>query len=115
MHCVLWHNPRCSKSRAALALLRERGVEPALRDYLHDAPAPDELRAVLAALGMSARQLLRAGEPACAELGLDAAGVDEDTLVNAMARYPELIERPVFVAGGRAVLGRPPERVLELL
>lgn len=115
MDHVLWHNPRCSKSRAARVLLGERGIEPAIRDYLHNPPSVDELRTLLVALRLPARQLLRTAEPAFAELGLDGAGLDEATLLAAMATHPQLIERPVFVAGGRAVIARPPERVLELL
>lgn len=115
MEFVLWHNPRCSKSRAALGLLRGRGIEPAIRDYLRDAPTPAELRDLLVALRLPARQLVRSGEPAFAQLGLDGADAGEDALVAAMAAHPQLIERPVFIAGQRAVIGRPPERMLDLL
>lgn len=111
---VLWHNPRCSKSRAALALLLEHGVEPEVRAYLDASPDADELRGVLKALGMPARALLRTGEDDYKALGLDDAGLDEAALIDAMARHPRLIERPILIAGGRAVIGRPPENVLEL-
>lgn len=112
---VLWHNPRCSKSRGALELLRGRGIEPETRDYLQQPPDADELRAVLGRLGIRARQLLRTGEDEYAKLGLDDPTLGEDALVAAMAEHPRLIERPILVAGDRAVIGRPPERVLELL
>ena len=112
---VLWHNPRCSKSRDALELLRGRGIEPETRDYLQQPPDADELRAVLGRLGIRARQLLRTGEDEYAKLGLDDPTLGEDALVAAMAEHPRLIERPILVAGDRAVIGRPPERVLELL
>lgn len=111
----LYHNPRCSKSRAALELLRGRGVEPAVVAYLESPPDAAELREVLARLGIGARALLRSGEDECAQLGLDDASLGEDALIAAMAAHPRLIERPVFVHGGRAAIGRPPERVLELL
>ncbi len=112
---VLWHNPRCSKSRGALELLRGRGIEPAIRDYQQQPPDADELRALLGRLGIPARALLRTGEDEYKALGLDDPALDEDALIAAMAQHPRLIERPIFVAGDRAVIGRPPERVLDLL
>ena len=110
-----WHNPRCSKSRAALELLRERSIEPELILYLEQPPSPAELRAVLRKLGIGARELLRTGEPEYAELGLADPALDEEAVIAAMVAHPRLIERPLFVLGDRAVIGRPPERVLELL
>lgn len=114
MALVLWHNPRCSKSRDALALLRARGVEPTVREYLHDPPDAAELTRVLGLLGLTARDLMRTGEAVHRELGLDAADVDDEARIRAMAANPILIERPVAIAAERAVIGRPPERVLEL-
>ena len=111
----LYHNTRCSKSRGALELLRERGIEPAVVFYLETPPSPAELREMLRMLGIPARGLMRTGEPAYTELGLDEASLSDDALIEAMATHPELIERPVFVHGGRAVIGRPSERVLEIL
>lgn len=110
-----FHNPRCSKSRAALELLRERGIEPEVVAYLDAPPSPAALRELLRKLGLPARALLRTGEAEYRELGLDDADLPEARLVEAMAAHPRLIERPVFVVGDRAVIGRPPERVLELL
>lgn len=111
----LYHNPRCSKSRGTLELLRERGIEPAVVAYLESPPDVAELRELLRLLGLPARELLRTGEDEYRQLGLDDAALGEDALIAAMAAHPRLIERPVFVHGGRAVIGRPPERVLELL
>lgn len=111
----LYHNARCSKSRGTLELLRERGIEPEIVHYLEAPPSPAELRDLLRKLGTGARGLLRTGEPEYAELGLADPSLGEDALVAAMAAHPRLIERPVFVHGDRAVIGRPPERVLELL
>ena len=111
----LYHNTRCSKSRGALELLRERGIEPEVVLYLETPPSPAELREMLRMLGIPARGLVRTGEPAYTELGLDEASLSDDALIEAMATHPELIERPVFVHGGRAVIGRPSERVLEIL
>lgn len=109
----LWHNPRCSKSRGALDLLRERGLEPEIVDYLAHPPSEAELRTLLRQLGLAAHALVRKGESEYAELGL--ADADEAKLVAAMCRHPRLIERPILVHRDRAVIGRPPERVLELL
>ncbi|MEV1292871.1 arsenate reductase (glutaredoxin) [Pseudonocardia sp. NPDC049635] len=110
----IWHNPRCSKSRATLALLQEHGVEPTVRRYLDDPPARAELERALAELGTDdPLALVRTGEPAFREQGLKDA--DRDTLLDALAAEPRLIERPLVRSGGRAVLGRPPENVLALL
>jgi arsenate reductase len=110
-----FHNPRCSKSRGALDLLRERGIEPELVAYLDAPPSPADLRELLRKLGLPARALLRTGEPEYRDLGLDDDSLPESRLLEAMATHPKLIERPIFVVGDRAVIGRPPERVLELL
>lgn len=113
MALIIWHNPRCSTSRKTLALLTERGLSPTVRLYLADPPTRDELKAVLAASGLTARGLLRAKEPLAAELGLRDA--DEETILAAMAAHPILIERPVVISADRAALGRPPEAVTEIL
>ena len=112
---ALLHNPRCSKSRAALELLRQHGVSPRIVSYLDAPPSADELRALLRQLGLPARDLLRSGEPEYTALELADPALGDEQLIAAMAAHPRLIERPVFVHGGRAVIGRPPERVLELL
>jgi len=111
----LYHNTRCSKSRAALDLLQARGIEPEVVYYLETPPDEAQIRSLLRMLGLPARSLLRPGEPEFAQLGLGDPALDEAALVAAMAAHPKLIERPVFVHRGRAVIGRPPERVLELL
>jgi arsenate reductase len=112
---TLYHNPHCSKSRGALDLLRERGIEPQIRSYLDQAPSIEELRDLLATLGAGPRALLRTGEPEYIELGLGDETLGDDALIAAMHAHPRLIERPIFVCGGRAVVGRPVERVLDLL
>ncbi|MGH8074946.1 MAG: arsenate reductase (glutaredoxin) [Lysobacter sp.] len=111
----LYHNPRCSKSRGTLELLRERGIEPQVIAYLDTPPSAGELRQLLAMLDLPARELLRTGETEYTELGLADTSKTDDELIDAMANHPRLIERPIFVHGGRAVIGRPPERVLDLL
>ena len=112
---VLFHNPRCSKSRGALGLLQQHGVSPRIVSYLDTPPGMDDLRALLRQLGLPARDLLRAGEPEYAALGLADPALDDEQLLAAIVAHPRLMERPIFVHGDRAVIGRPIERVLELL
>lgn len=112
---ILWHNPRCSKSRAALELLRARGIEPLIVDYLQHPPHCAEIARVAQALGEPVRAMMRTHEPEYAELHLDDPGVSDAALIAAMAGHPRLIERPILLHGERAVVGRPPERLLDLL
>lgn len=112
---ALYHNPRCSKSRAALAILEERGAEFDLVCYLESPPSEAELRDLLNKLDMTPLELMRRSERAFKEHGLGDDSVSDDERVRAMVENPILIERPIFVAGDSAVVGRPPERVLELL
>ena len=111
---TIYHNPRCSKSRATLALLEDNGVSPEIVLYLDNPLAASEINALLAKLEMTAAQLVRRGEADFKEAGLDRQSND-DEIVAAMAKRPKLIERPIVVAAEKAVLGRPPENVLELL
>jgi arsenate reductase len=113
MTTTIWHNPRCSKSRQTLALLEERGISPAVRLYLDDAPSTAEMIEVLRQLGIKPWELLRRGEKMFKELRLDKDTPDE-TLIKAMSANPILIERPIVVHDGGAALGRPPESVLGL-
>ncbi len=110
---TIYHNPRCSKSRATLALLEERGISPEIRLYLQDPPDAAELRALLTHLGIPAAQLVRRGEAEYRESGLGPDSTEGEILA-AMAAHPKLIERPIVVRGKRAVLGRPPENALAL-
>ncbi|MES2624293.1 MAG: arsenate reductase (glutaredoxin) [Pseudomonadota bacterium] len=112
---TLYHNPRCSKSREALALLEHRGVIPALNLYMENPPAIAELKQLLAKLGLSARELLRTSEPIYKELRLADPKLSEAQLLQAMCDDPRLIQRPIAVLGKRAIVGRPPEAILELL
>ena len=113
---TLYHNPRCSKSRAALALLQERGIEPRIVAYLEQAPSIAELKTLIAQLGLSdARAMMRQGEAEYQALALDNPTHSQEALIAALAAHPRLIERPIFVHNQRAVIARPPERVLELL
>lgn len=114
MPLVLYHNPRCSKSRQALALLEQRGLSPQIVKYLQTPPSADEVRSLLVKLGEKPSALLRKKEAPYAELGLDDDS-DADRVAEAIAAHPVLLERPVLVHGERAVIGRPPENVLEIL
>ncbi|MBF8675460.1 arsenate reductase (glutaredoxin) [Pseudomonas fulva] len=112
---TLYHNPRCSKSRGALELLEARGLAPTVVRYLETPPDVATLRALLDKLGMSPRQLLRTGEDDYAQLNLADPTLSDAQLIDAMATHPKLIERPILVAGDKAVIGRPPEQILEIL
>lgn len=112
---TLYHNPRCSKSRAALQLLEDRGLAPQIVRYLDTPPTAEQLSDVLRKLGMPARELLRTGEDDYKALNLNAPELSENQLITAMVAHPKLIERPILIAGNRAIVGRPPERVLEIL
>ncbi len=109
------HNPRCSKSRATLALLMERGIEPRVINYLIEPPSIKELERILGLLGLSARDLMRKQESEYRELGLDSAKLKESDLIAAMHAHPNLIQRPIVLANGKAALGRPPEAILVIL
>ena len=112
---VIYHNPRCSKSRAALALLRDRGVEPEVVEYLKTPLDAEALRDLVGRLGIPARDLVRSGEAPYRELGLADPATTEDELIAAVTTHPILMQRPVVRRGERAVVGRPPERVTDLL
>ncbi|MGD9617445.1 MAG: arsenate reductase (glutaredoxin) [Alphaproteobacteria bacterium] len=109
----IYHNPRCSTSRKTLALLREKGVEPEIVEYLKTPYTETALKELLSQLGIPAKALIRKKEAAAA--GIDPASLSEDALIAAMAEHPIIVERPIVVSNGKAALGRPPEKVLEVL
>lgn len=115
MKAAIYHNPRCSKSRQTLALLRERGVEPEIIEYLKNPPDREQLSGVLALLKLEPRALMRRQEAAYKERKLDDPGLSREQLIAAMVENPILIERPIVLANGKAALGRPPENALEIL
>lgn len=119
MDVTIYHNPRCGKSRDTLALLRDRGLEPTVVEYLATPPDARRLGHILKLLGISARALIRDKEVAFREQGLEKPGLDENALIVAMVASPILIERPIVVVrdgkGERAAIGRPPEEVLKIL
>lgn len=110
----IWHNPKCSKSRETLALLQARGLEPAIVRYLDEPPTRARIVEVLGLLGLSPRELVRTKETLFEELGLTKTSSDR-ALLDAMASHPRLIERPIVITPKGARIGRPPERVIELL
>lgn len=110
----IYHNPRCSKSRQALALLEQQGDELEVIQYIDTPPDSATLSTLLQQLGLSARELMRKGEDVYKELQLDDPDLSEAELVQAMVDYPRLIERPIIIREGKAIIARPPERVLEL-
>jgi arsenate reductase (glutaredoxin) len=112
---TLYHNPRCSKSREALALLQAKGIEPTVVLYLETPPTAKALGILLAQLNIPARQLLRKTEDAYKELNLADTTLSEAALIKAMIAQPKLIERPIAIKGDKAVIGRPPENILTLL
>jgi len=114
MDVTIWHNPRCSKSRQTLELLRDRGIEPKVVDYLKNPPSRGELKHVLELLDIPAHDLMRRGESVYKELDLSKRS-DEAKLVEAMIHNPILIERPVVITDDKAVIGRPPEAVLSVI
>lgn len=112
---TLYHNPRCSKSRGALEILEARGLTPTVVRYLDNPLDAEQLHSLLVKLDISPRQLLRTGEEEYKTLNLSDAGLSDEQLIGAMAAHPKLIERPILVAGDKAVIGRPPEKILEIL
>jgi len=110
----IWHNPRCSKSRNAAALLEEKGVEAKVVKYLETPPSREEIVEVLKMLGISARELMRTKEDIYKELDLKNE-TDEEKLIDAMAENPKLIERPIVIKDGKAAIGRPIENIIALL
>ena len=113
MALTMYHNPRCNTSRRTLALLRDRGVEPQIVEYLKTPPSAAELKTILGQLKMPAAKLLRKKEAAAA--AIDPKALSEDELIAAMVKNPIVIERPIVVSGEHAALGRPPEAVLKIL
>ena len=115
MAVTIYHNPRCSKSRQTLQLLREKGIEPEVVEYLKTPPGADELDAMLVKLGIEPRALMRTKEAAYREAGMADDGLSRRQLIDLMVANPIVIERPIVVNGARAALGRPPESVLAIL
>ena len=115
MTVTIWHNPRCSKSRQTLELLKSNGVEPAIREYLKEPPSKAEVEKLVALVGGDPRELIRDGEAEFKALKLRKADLTKARIVDAIAAHPVLLQRPIVVKGAHAAIGRPPEAVLPLL
>lgn len=113
--CTLYYNPDCSKCRGALELIEGRGIAPQIVRYLDTPPDAATLGSLVTLLGGDARVLLRADEPQYLSLGLDDPALGNAALIAAIVAHPHLMQRPIVVAGGKAVIGRPPQRVLDIL
>lgn len=112
---TIYHNPRCSKSRATLALLRARGIEPEVVEYLKNPPNAEKLKAVIGMLKVSPQEIVRTGESLYAELDLRNKSLSETEWIDLIVANSQLLERPIVVHGNKAAVGRPPEKVLEIL
>lgn len=115
MDAYIYHNPRCSKSRQTLEILRRSGVEPTVVEYLNNPPTVERLSKIIGWLGIKPRDLLRKKEDAYKENNLSDKKLSDEEIVMAMVKNPVLIERPIVIIGNKAVLGRPPENVLDIL
>jgi arsenate reductase len=113
MPVTIYHNPRCNTSRKTLALLRDKGVEPTIVEYLKTPYTAAQLKTLLGQLKLPAKAIVRRKE--AAEAGVDPAKLPEDQLIAAMAKNPIIVERPIVVSGGKAAVGRPPENVLKVI
>ena len=112
---LIYHNPRCSKSRATLELLNSNGHTPEIVEYLNTPPDAATLERILDLLGLEPRELMRNKEQEYSEAGLDDPALTREELIAAMVRHPRLIERPIVISNGKAAIGRPPEKVLDIL
>ena len=115
MSVTIYHNPRCSKSRKTLELIQSKGIKPVIIEYLKYPPTRKKLKEILAMLKLEPRQLMRTNENIFKEKGLDNLSLSKDQLVSVMVENPILIERPIVLANGKAVIGRPPENVLRII
>ncbi len=114
-HVTIYHNPRCSKSRQTLEIIKKQGISPEIREYLKDPITEEEMQSLLEKLHRSAKDIIRKNEAEYKENNLSDSSLTEEELIKAMVKYPKLIERPIVVKGNNAVLGRPPEDVLKIL
>ncbi len=112
---TIYHNPRCSKSRQTMQLLQDNGIEAKSIDYLKNPPNHTTLKHILGMLGLKPRELMRHKETLYRELGLDSMELSDEALIDAMVKHPILIERPIVIRNNQAALGRPPEKILEIL
>lgn len=112
---VIYHNPSCSKSRETLKILQDHHQDLNIIEYLQEPPGRDELKKIIQMLGISPRELIRNTEQAYKDAGLDNETLGDDVLIDALCKYPKLLQRPIVVSGNKAVIGRPPVKVLDLI
>jgi len=115
MPITIYHNPKCAKSRATLELLRAHGIEPVIIEYLKNPPDKTTLQRLIKLLAIAPRDLLRVKEPVYKQAGLANPKLSDSAILQALVKYPKLMERPIVVAGNKAALGRPPENVLKII
>lgn len=115
MSTTIYHNPRCTKSRQSLELLRNQGIEPEIIEYLNNPPSVKELKSILSKLGLPIRDIIRVNEPEYTQLGLSDPSLTDEQIIQAVVTTPKLIERPIVLYNGKATIGRPPEKILEIL
>ena len=115
MSVIIYHNPKCSKSRQTLELLKDNGITPTIIEYLQTPPTEEKLKKILTQLDFAPRDLIRKKESVYAECELDNPSLTNDDLVSFMVKHPILIERPIVLSNDKAAIGRPPEKVLEIL
>lgn len=112
---AIYHNPACSKSREALQILQDKNLSPEIIDYLEVPPTPRQLKELIGILGVPARDLLRTTEPVYKDAELDDYALTDDEIIEAICEYPALLQRPIVISNGRAIIGRPPTRIMEIL
>lgn len=115
MSVKIYHNPRCSKSRQTLSLLKERDIQPEIIEYLNNPPSAETIKLILTLLDRSPRELMRTKEELYKQLALNNPELSDTQLIQAMVEHPKLIERPIVIHDGKAAIGRPPESVLEII
>lgn len=115
MAIKIYHNPRCSKSRQTLALIRERGLEPDIIEYLKHPPTPAQLKRIIKSLGVPVREIIRRGEAEYRELGLADPSIDDERLIELVCEHPRLLQRPIVIGERGARIGRPPEAIEAIL
>ncbi|MFT5502732.1 MAG: arsenate reductase [Gammaproteobacteria bacterium] len=112
---IIYHNPRCSKSREALKILEDNGHLPEIIEYLSEPHSTDQIRDLISMLGISPRDILRTGEEAYKALNLADVSISDNDIISAICQYPALLERPIVINGQKAVIGRPPVRIIDIL
>ena len=115
MPVIIYHNPKCNKSRQTLELLNRQGIKPTIIEYLKTPPSSKKLKKIIELLGFTPRNLIRKQETTYTENKLENLSLSDDDLIEAMARHPILIERPIVIVNNKAVIGRPPEEVLKII